>query len=112
MAFVAAHVDEPALDATGHLKDASEMDFYNSESDDVPLPRKNPVRGPRRSTRVSSNNLDVLLDAEKHNSDGEIELKAATSRKPSKNKKKLNHGDGEEDTDKDDHNFSNTGLES
>lgn len=42
MAFVAAHVDQPALDSTGHLKDASEMDFYNSESDDVPLPRKNP----------------------------------------------------------------------
>jgi len=70
------------------------------------------VHGPRRSTRVSANNLDVLLDAEKHNSDGEIESKAATSRKPRKNKKKSNHGDGEDDTDKDDHNFSNTGLAS
>ncbi|KAF8805090.1 hypothetical protein BYT27DRAFT_7298997 [Phlegmacium glaucopus] len=107
MAFVAAHVDKPALDATGHLKDASEMDFYNSESDDVPLPHKNPS-----TTCVSANNLDVLLDAEKHNSDGEIELKAATSRKPRKNKKKLNHGDSEEDTDKDDHNFLNTSLAS
>ena len=42
MASIAACVDEPALDSTGHLKDASEMDFYNSESDDVPLPHKNP----------------------------------------------------------------------
>ena len=42
MAFIAASVNEPALDSTGHLKDASEMDFYNSKSDDVPLPCKSP----------------------------------------------------------------------
>ena len=42
MAFVATSVDEPALDSNGHLNDASEMDFYNSKSDDVPLSHKNP----------------------------------------------------------------------
>ena len=68
------------------------------------------VHGLCRSTCVSANKLDVLLDAEKHNSDGEIESKATTSRKPRKKKKKSNHGDGEDDTDKDDHNFSNTNL--
>ena len=66
--------------------------------------------GPCCSTCVSANKLDVLLDVEKHNSDGEIESKATTSRKPCKNKKKSNHGDGKDDKDKDDHNFSNTNL--
>ena len=66
--------------------------------------------GPHHSTCVSANKLDVLLDVEKRNSDGEIKSKAATSRKPRKNKKKSNHGDGEDDTDKDDHNFLNTDL--
>ena len=66
-----------------------------------------------RSTHVTTNNLDALLNAEKCNSDGEIELKMATSRKPRKNKTKLKRvqGCGEEDTDKDNFNFSmNAGL--
>lgn len=28
----------PAVDSSGNLKDASEIVFYNSESDEVPLP--------------------------------------------------------------------------
>ena len=68
------------------------------------------VHGLCHSTHVSANKLDVLLDVEKCNSDGEIGSKATTYRKPRKNKKKSNHGDGEDDTDKDDHNFSNINL--
>ena len=85
MAFLPAHSDEPALNTFGHLRDASELEFYNSESDDVPLSRISKVATPRkwnpqyytqkfltkiltqalrRSTRASTNKLDVLLDAE------------------------------------------------
>ena len=40
MATLSAHVEEPALDSSGQLKEAFEIDFYNSESDIVPLPCK------------------------------------------------------------------------
>jgi hypothetical protein len=74
----------------------------------------------RRSTRVTTNKLDVLLDAEKRNSEGEIESKMATSKKPAhKNKTKpkrltRKHAEGHgEDTDKEDLDFyMNTGSES
>ena len=57
---------------------------------------------------MTANNLDVLLDAEKHNSDGEVELKMATFRKPWKSKSKSKHarGYGEEDMDKEDLDFT------
>ena len=61
--------------------------------------------------RVTSNNLDVLLDAEKHNSNGEVESKMAQLRKPrKKSKSKSKHATQrvhvEEDTDKEDSNFT------
>ena len=62
--------------------------------------------------RMNSNNLNMLLDAEKRNSDGEIELKMAPAlfRKPQKSKSKSKHARGhtgiEEDTDKEDSNFT------
>ena len=59
---------------------------------------------------MTSNNLDVLLDAEKRNSDGEVESKMAQLRKPQKSKSKLKHVTQrvhvEEDTDKEDSNFT------
>ena len=59
---------------------------------------------------MTSNNLDVLLDAEKRNSDGEVESKMAQLRKPRKSKSKSKHATQrvhvEEDTDKEDSNFT------
>ena len=130
MAFLSGQSYEPAVDSSGQLKDASEIDFYNSESDIIPLRKKSSMffsidyldiytllkpsfaiaPAPRRSTRVTSNNLDVLLDAEKRNSDGEVESKMAQLRKPRKSKSKSKHATQrvhvEEDTDKEDSNFT------
>ena len=126
MTLSSGHIDEPALDSSGHLKDASEIDFYNSESDIVPLHKKPSAslsiwtswswlyisfliaQAPRRSTRVTAGNLDALLDAEKRNSDGEVESKLAAFRKPRKSKTKSKHvrGHSEDNTDKEDFNFN------
>ena len=43
MAFLSRQPVEqlgPALDSSGQLKDADEIDFYNSESDIIPLRKK------------------------------------------------------------------------
>lgn len=40
MAFFSGQPAEPAVDSSGQLKDASEIDFYNSESDIIPLRKK------------------------------------------------------------------------
>lgn len=89
----------PAVDSSGNLKDASEIVFYNSESDEVPLPilagptgercwLKGHLQitytdvdfffhtGSRRTARSTKNNLSELLDAEKRNSDGELKKKS------------------------------------
>jgi hypothetical protein len=103
------HVDGDHL-SDNHLPDRkkSSMSF---QVDDIYFLLKWPfeiAHAPRRSTHVTTNNLDLFLDAEKRNSDGKVESKMATFRKPRKSKTKHTKVIGEEDTDKEDLTFAIT----
>ncbi|KAJ7793441.1 hypothetical protein B0H13DRAFT_2393670 [Mycena leptocephala] len=61
--------DQCARDANGNLKDASEIDFHDSESDTKALPPKSTEL--RRGTRErDTNKLAQSLAAEKTDDDG------------------------------------------
>ncbi|KAJ7443763.1 hypothetical protein B0H11DRAFT_1931431 [Mycena galericulata] len=53
--------DQCALDSGGQLKDASEIDFYDSESDEKALPREPPDDAPRRRISASPPGLTTHL---------------------------------------------------
>ena len=122
------------VDSSGNLKDASEIVFYNSESDEVPLPC---VTGPtgehatdskvtyilhtdvdfffhtgsRCTARSTKNNLSELLDAEKRNSDGKLMNKKSKKRSKKHHKvvgrvTKKSATEGDVDMDEGDIDFS------
>ncbi|KAK7007663.1 ribonuclease H-like domain-containing protein [Favolaschia claudopus] len=63
--------DQCALDKNGSLKDASEIDFYNSESDERPTEPSSAPAGPRRSFRKrDTTKLTLYLEAQKADDDG------------------------------------------
>ncbi|KAJ7907502.1 hypothetical protein B0H13DRAFT_1879547 [Mycena leptocephala] len=66
-----------ARDADGNLKDASEIEFYDSESDDKPLPavQGGPVR--RSTRRRQTDRLTESLAAENADEDGNPQMKRA-----------------------------------
>ncbi|KAJ6582858.1 hypothetical protein B0H10DRAFT_1962360 [Mycena sp. CBHHK59/15] len=65
-----------AWDSGGNLKDASEIEFYNSESDDKPIPAASSAT--RRSTRKrQTDKLTKSLAAEHAGEDGNPQLKRA-----------------------------------
>ncbi|KAK6977279.1 Transposase-like protein [Favolaschia claudopus] len=62
--------DQCALDKNGGLKDASEIDFYNSESDERPT-APSTAAAPRRSFRKrDTTKLTLYLEAQKADDDG------------------------------------------
>ncbi|KAJ6609421.1 hypothetical protein B0H10DRAFT_477745 [Mycena sp. CBHHK59/15] len=65
-----------ARDSDGNLKDASEIEFYNSESDDKLIPAASSAT--RRSTRKrQSDKLTESLAAEHADADGHPQMKRA-----------------------------------
>ncbi|KAJ7808621.1 hypothetical protein B0H13DRAFT_2385778 [Mycena leptocephala] len=70
--------DQCALDSGGQLKDASDIDFYDSESDEKALPRAPPDDAPRRSSRKRlTDKLTESLAAENADEDGNPLMKRA-----------------------------------
>ncbi|KAJ6481152.1 hypothetical protein C8R45DRAFT_1151991 [Mycena sanguinolenta] len=66
-----------ALDPNGKLKDASEILFYDSESDDKPI-SVSATRPTRRSTRKrQTDKLTESLEAEHADEDGNLQMKRA-----------------------------------
>ncbi|KAG5633389.1 hypothetical protein H0H81_008222 [Sphagnurus paluster] len=86
-----------ALDAIGKLKDASEIPFYASEDDDVPMGAKPAATRPSgdeptHEHRKRGQRLQELIDAQKLDDDGNLEKKhrprmARPRRKPAKRTK-------------------------
>ncbi|KAJ7793168.1 hypothetical protein B0H13DRAFT_2689699 [Mycena leptocephala] len=62
--------DQPARDANGNLRDAADMEFYESESDTRPLPAPSGPQPRRGNRKRETDKLTQSLTAEKADDDG------------------------------------------
>ncbi|KAJ7933264.1 hypothetical protein B0H13DRAFT_1856294 [Mycena leptocephala] len=62
--------DKPARDANGNLRDAADMEFYESESDTRPLPAPSAPQPRRGDRKRATDKLTESLAAEKADDDG------------------------------------------
>ncbi|KAJ6610653.1 hypothetical protein B0H10DRAFT_2437905 [Mycena sp. CBHHK59/15] len=61
--------DQPARDANGNLRDAADMEFYESESDTRPLPAPSAPQPRRGDRKRATDKLTESLAAEKADDD-------------------------------------------
>ncbi|KAF9541735.1 hypothetical protein CPC08DRAFT_770556 [Agrocybe pediades] len=65
--------DQCTIDQDGNLKDARDIHFQYSESEDVPMAAVGSTAECRQSSRTTTNNLKQILDTEKRNANGNLE---------------------------------------